>query len=304
MTQHTTEFGRVAVCMGGWANEREVSLNTGTAVLTALQAADVDAHRVDIQQATVLQQIQGYDRIFNCVHGRGGEDGQLTGALQLLGIPCTGSGVLGSALAMDKYRTKLTWRGLDLPTPDCILLTTEEDLTLAEQLGYPMMVKAATEGSSIGVARVKNPAELQAAWTEARACDSHVIAERCIIGTEYTASILDNQALPLIQVKTPHTFFDYTAKYQTNNTEFLIPCGLNETTEHRLQALCLTAFQALDCRGCGRVDFMLDKTQQPWLIEVNTVPGMTEHSLVPKAAAAIGMDFQTLVLSILAQTLS
>ena len=298
------DFGRVAVLMGGWANEREVSLNSGAAVLSALQAAGVDAHDVDIQQSTVFEQIQGYDRAFNCMHGRGGEDGQISAALQLLGIPCTSSGVLGSALAMDKYRTKLIWRGLGLPTPDCMLLASEKDLTLANQLGYPMMIKAALEGSSIGVARVHNPTELSAAWAEAQACNSHVIAERCVIGTEFTGSILGEQALPLIQVKTPHTFFDYTAKYQTDDTQFLIPCGLEAATEQRLQALCLEAFQALGCQGWGRVDLMLDDANQPWLIEVNTVPGMTEHSLVPKAAAAIGMDFQTLVVTILAQTLS
>jgi D-alanine-D-alanine ligase len=301
----SADFGLVAVLMGGWANEREVSLNSGNAVLSALQAAGVDAHGVDIQQATVFEQIQGYDRAFNCMHGRGGEDGQISGALQLLGIPCTGSNVLGSALAMDKYRTKLIWHGLGLPTPESVLLNTKEDLTLAQQqLGYPMMVKAALEGSSIGVARVHNIDELMAAWNEAIACHSHVIAERYITGSEYTGSILGEQALPLIRLNTPHAFYDYAAKYQANDTEFRIPCGLDTDTEQRLQALCLNAFQALGCHGWGRVDLMLDESNQPWLIEVNTVPGMTEHSLVPKAAGAIGIDFQALVVAILAQTLT
>lgn len=298
------DFGRVAVLMGGWANERQVSLKSGAAVLTALQTAGVDAERVDLQQGTALAQLQGYDRVFNCIHGRGGEDGQLPGALQLLGLPCTGSNVLGAALALDKYRTKLVWRGLGLPTPDFVLLESKQDLTLAiQQLGWPMMVKAALEGSSIGVAQVHNPTELQTAWQTARACGSHVLAERCVQGTEYTASILGTRVLPLIRLHTPRTFYDYAAKYQTNDTEYQIPCGLDQATEQNLQALCLQAFRALDCAGWGRVDLFCDTHGQPWLIEVNTVPGMTEHSLAPKAAAAAGLDFQALVLTILAQTL-
>ncbi len=298
-------FGRVAVVMGGWANEREVSLRSGTTVLSALQTAGVDAHPIDLQQPDLLQQLTGFDRVFNCVHGRGGEDGQLPGALELLGLPCTGSGVLGAALAMDKHRTKLLWRGMNLPTPDWLLLRSTEDLTQAiTQIGLPLMVKAALEGSSIGVSRVQDATQLADAWHDARACNSHVIAEQYVPGTEYTVSILGTRALPLVRLETDRAFYDHTAKYQTGHTRHQIPCGLDAALEQQIQTLCLQAFQALDCHGWGRVDVMLDQAQQPWLIEVNTVPGMTELSLVPQAAAAIGLDVTGLVLEILAQTLA
>ena len=304
MSVRAEDFGRVAVLMGGWSAEREVSLVSGRAVLEGLRARGVDAHAVDMGR-DVLQVLTagGYDRVFNVVHGRGGEDGELQGLLDIAGIPYTGSGVLGSALAMDKYRSKLVWQALGLPTPAFRLIASESDLDAAAALGFPLMVKAALEGSSIGVYRVEDAAGLRDAWQRAAACDSHVMAEACIQGEEYTASILGGRALPLIRLETPHVFYDYEAKYQADDTRYLIPCGLAETEEQALQALCLRAFEALGASGWGRVDLMRDGEGKPWLIEVNTVPGMTDHSLVPMAARAVGMDFPDLVWAILAQTL-
>ena len=304
MSVRAEDFGRVAVLMGGWSAEREVSLVSGRAVLEGLRARGVDAHAVDMGR-DVLRVLAdgGYDRVFNVVHGRGGEDGELQGLLEIAGIPYTGSGVLGSALAMDKYRSKLVWQALDLPTPAFRLIASESDLEAAAALGFPLMVKAALEGSSIGVYRVEDAAGLRDAWQRAAACDSHVMAEACIQGEEYTASILGGRPLPLIRLETPHVFYDYEAKYQADDTRYLIPCGLAEAEEQRLQALCLRAFEALGASGWGRVDLMRDGEGNPWLIEVNTVPGMTDHSLVPMAARAVGMDFPDLVWAILAQTL-
>ncbi len=305
MTERTiqaSDFGKVAVLMGGWANEREVSLHSGQAVLDSLRQSGVDAHPVDMNH-DLMNQLQDFDRVFNVVHGRGGEDGLLQGVLDLLQLPATGSNLLGSAIAMDKYRTKLVWLGLGLPTPRSVLIETEDQLADAAELGFPLMVKAALEGSSIGVARVENASQLRDAWIEARSCDSHVIAEQWIAGDEYTASILGEQALPLIRLQTSHQFYDYAAKYQSDDTQYLLPCGLDAITEQTLQTLSLRAFEAVGASGWGRVDLMYDANGQPWLIEVNTVPGMTSHSLVPMAAAAVGIDFNDLTWRILAQTL-
>ncbi len=305
MTERTiqaSDFGKVAVLMGGWANEREVSLHSGQAVLDSLRQSGVDTHPVDMNR-DLINQLQGFDRVFNVVHGRGGEDGLLQGVLDLLQLPATGSNLLGSAIAMDKYRTKLVWLGLGLPTPRFVLIETEDQLADAAELGFPLMVKAALEGSSIGVARVENASQLRDAWIEARSCNSHVIAEQWIAGDEYTASILGEQALPLIRLQTSHQFYDYAAKYQSDDTQYLLPCGLDAITEQTLQTLSLRAFEAVGASGWGRVDLMYDANGQPWLIEVNTVPGMTSHSLVPMAAAAVGMDFNDLTWRILAQTL-
>ncbi len=305
MTERTiqaSDFGKVAVLMGGWANEREVSLHSGQAVLDSLRQSGVDAHPVDMNH-DLMNQLQGFDRVFNVVHGRGGEDGLLQGVLDLLQLPATGSNLLGSAIAMDKYRTKLVWLGLGLPTPRFVLIETEDQLADAAELGFPLMVKAALEGSSIGVARVENASQLRDAWLEARSCNSHVIAEQWIAGDEYTASILGEQALPLIRLQTSHQFYDYAAKYQSDDTQYLLPCGLDAITEQTLQTLSLRAFEAVGASGWGRVDLMYDANGQPWLIEVNTVPGMTSHSLVPMAAAAVGMDFNDLTWRILVQTL-
>lgn len=297
-------FGKVAVLMGGDSAEREVSLRSGAAVLAALQRRGVDAHGLDAG-ADLLHRLErgGYDRAFIILHGRGGEDGVVQGALERIGMPYTGSGVLGSALGMDKHRTKALWRGLGLPTPDAVLLRCAADLVAAERLGYPLMIKPSREGSSIGMAKVEDSGQLRQAWEVAAGYDAMVLAERWIQGCEYTASLLQGEALPLIRLETPHLFYDYSAKYHADTTRYHCPCGLPAEQEAELQALCLEAFEAVGASGWGRVDLMLDEQQRPWLIEVNTVPGMTDHSLVPMAARAAGIDFDELVMRILAGSL-
>lgn len=298
-------FGKVAVLMGGTSAEREVSLNSGRAVLDGLLRQGVDAHAVDItgpQEIVELYQ-DNYERAFIVLHGRGGEDGQIQGALQTLGIPYTGSGVMGSAIAMDKYRTKLMWGGVGLPTPDYQLLRNPSDLKLAAALGFPLMIKPANEGSSIGMSRVTTEAELDKAWRVAREYDPIVIAERWITGSEYTVSILGGDALPVIRLETPNEFYDYEAKYQSNETGYHIPSGLDPVREQQAQALALEAFDAVGASGWGRVDMMIDEAGAMWLIEVNTVPGMTDHSLVPMAAKAQGIGFDEMVWKILQQTM-
>ena len=298
------DFGKVAVLLGGDSAEREISLLSGNAVLAALLRQGVDAQGMDAGRDVLQRLEQGrFDRVFIMLHGRGGEDGVIQGALERLGLPYTGSGVLGSALGMDKYRTKLIWRALGLPTPDSVLLTEEDELQQVDALGYPLILKPTHEGSSIGMAKVTERSELMAAWQEARRYDSQVLAERWIVGGEYTASILGEQALPLIRLETPHTFYDYEAKYQANTTRYHCPCGLPEAQERALQALALQAFHAIGASGWGRVDLMLDQAGQAWLIEVNTAPGMTDHSLVPMSAKQAGISFDELVLQILAGTL-
>jgi D-alanine-D-alanine ligase len=293
-------FGRVAVLMGGWSAEREVSLRSGRAVLEALTAAGVDAHGVDVEAdvLTVLQRGQ-FDRVFNILHGRGGEDGVIQGALEVLGLPYTGSGVLGSALAMDKHRTKLCWLGAGLPTPASQLLGTEGDcLAALESIKLPLIVKPSLEGSSIGMAKVELADQLVPAWRLARRY-GEVIAERWIEGEEYTAGFVAGEALPLIRLETPREFYDYEAKYLAEDTRYHCPCGLTPSVESELQSLCRQAFDAIGGEGWGRVDFLLDADRQPFLIEVNTVPGMTDHSLVPMAARAHGLDFNALTWRIL-----
>ncbi|WP_078121015.1 D-alanine--D-alanine ligase [Thiosocius teredinicola] len=304
MTIDAKDFGKVAVLMGGWAAERDVSLVSGKAVLDGLCRKGVDAHGIDAGK-DVLQVLQNgnYDRVFNVLHGRGGEDGVIQGALEILGLPYTGSGVMGSAIAMDKYRTKLLLQSLGLPTPGFALIQSEQDLEAAAELGFPLMVKPALEGSSIGMSRADDIKQLRAAWNKAAEYDSHVMAERWITGAEYTAAILGDEALPLIKLETDHDFYDYDAKYVADDTRYLIPCGLDQEAESRLQSLALGAFNAVAASGWGRVDILVDVEEQPWVIEVNTVPGMTGHSLVPMAAKAVGIDFDELVWRILAQTL-
>jgi D-alanine-D-alanine ligase len=304
MTITADDFGRVAVLMGGWAAEREVSLVSGQAVLEGLLRGGVNAHGIDAGKDVLsILAAGGYDRVFNVLHGRGGEDGVIQGALEILGLPYTGSGVMGSAIGMDKYRTKLLFQSLGLPTPGFALIRSEDELGAAAELGFPLMIKPALEGSSIGMSRADDPDQLRAAWRKAAEYDSHVMAECWVTGAEYTAAVLGRQALPLIKLETPHVFYDYEAKYEADDTRYLIPCGLDQATESRLQALALRAFDAIGAFGWGRVDILMDEQQNPWLIEVNTVPGMTGHSLVPMAAAAVGIDFDELVWRILAQTM-
>ncbi|SEP60412.1 D-alanine-D-alanine ligase [Ectothiorhodospira magna] len=298
-------LGKVAVLMGGWSAEREVSLRSGQAVLQALQHAGVDAHGIDVGRDVLAVLEQGaYDRAFIVLHGRGGEDGVIQGALEVLGLPYTGTGVAGSAVGMNKLMTKQLWQGAGLPTPDYRVLSPGFDPVAVEAaLGLPLMVKPALEGSSIGMSRVSQVTALPEAFDRAAACGGPVFAERWITGQEVTAAIVDGEPLPLIRLETPRTFYDYQAKYAATDTRYHCPCGLDPALESAVQALALTAFEAVSGRGWGRVDLMIDHGGQPWLIEVNTVPGMTDHSLVPMAARAAGLDFQALVLKILATTL-
>lgn len=301
-----TEFGTVAVLMGGWSAERAVSLNSGQAVLTALRAQGVNAHGVDADRQ-ILQTLAGgsFDRVFIVLHGRGGEDGVIQGVLELLGLPYTGSGVLASALGMDKLRTKQLWLGMGLPTPPYRIVESAVELAdAAADLGLPLAVKPSAEGSSIGISRVNDPTQFQAAWERATACDSPVLVEPWIQGQEYTGAILHGEALPLIRLETPREFYDYEAKYHAEDTRYLCPCGLLVEREMTLRQLVRQAFAAVGGSGWGRVDLMVDGQNQPWLLEVNTVPGMTDHSLVPMAARAAGLSFADLVWRILETTLA
>lgn len=294
------DFGKVAVLMGGWSAERDVSLKSGAAVLSGLQEKRVDAHGVDVgRDICEVLKAGNFDRAFIVLHGRGGEDGVIQGVLETLELPYTGTGVLGSALAMDKVRSKRLWSGMGLPTPQYNLIRGEEDLDTVGALGFPLMVKPVHEGSSIGISRVENAAALQRGWVMARQFDKEVLAERWIEGSEYTVGILDGEALPVIRLETPHEIYDYAAKYETDTTGYFIPSGLSAAAESGMQELALRAFHALGASGWGRVDIMVDAQGQPWLMEANTVPGMTDHSLVPMAAAAAGMDFLELVWRIL-----
>jgi D-alanine-D-alanine ligase len=296
-----SDFGKVAVLLGGRSAEREVSLKSGAMVLRALRAKGVDAHPFDPQQRDLAALIaEKFDRVFIALHGRYGEDGTIQGALELLGIPYTGSGVLASALAMDKWRTKLVWQAAGIPTPRYELLTRASDPeAVIACLGLPIMVKPANEGSSIGMSKVSTESGLDEAYALAANYDSVVIAEQFIDGIELTAAVLGGEALPLIRLETPREFYDYEAKYLTNDTRYIIPCGLAAGAESAVQRLVLGAFDALGCAAWGRVDLMLDAAGKPWFIEVNTSPGMTDHSLVPMAARHAGLSFDDLVLRIL-----
>ena len=296
------DMGKVAVLMGGPSAEREISLLSGQAVLDALLRNGVDAVGIDACDARVLEDLaqQQVARVFIALHGRWGEDGVMQGALEVLGIPYTGSGVLGSAIAMDKYRCKQLWLGAGLPTPEFMLLDNEQDLERAvTEIGYPLAIKPVREGSSLGISKARNWQQLVTAWSEARQLDDRVLAESWITGTELTAAVLDGEALPLIRLEAAGEFYDYEAKYISDQTSYICPCGLPAEQEQALQQLALRAFETCGCSGWGRVDLLLDDDQQPYLLEVNTVPGMTSHSLVPMAARQHGLDFDELVLRIL-----
>ncbi|MBY5923197.1 D-alanine--D-alanine ligase [Ferrimonas balearica] len=295
---------KVAVLFGGTSAEREVSLRSGAAVLTGLQRGGIDAHAFDPAEQP-LDALKNYDRAFIVLHGRGGEDGTVQGALELMKIPYTGSRVLGCALAMDKVRTKWLWAGIGLPTADFEVVDKEsfspgkaEDIMA--RLGSPVMVKPACEGSSIGMAKAEDAASLQGAIETALRYDDTVLVEAWVHGPEYTVSILGEEALPAIRMETPNVFYDYEAKYQSQTTQYYCPAGLSDEDETELRVLALKAFKAVGASGWGRVDVMRDADGSWRLLEVNTVPGMTETSLVPKAAKAIGIDFDTLVARILA----
>ncbi|HEU5339195.1 MAG TPA: D-alanine--D-alanine ligase [Sulfuricaulis sp.] len=298
------DFGKVAVLMGGPSAEREVSLKSGNAVLAALKHQGVDAHGVDADKSTLRWLEDGkFERALIMLHGRWGEDGVIQGALEVLDIPYTGSGVLGSALGMDKLKSKDLWSAVGIPTPAYTVLESGTDLDkVAAKLGLPLFVKPVREGSSLGVSKVKTVTELRTAWKGAAKYDDQVIAERFIDGAEITCGVLGDQALPLIKIETDREFYDYEAKYLLDTTRYLCPCGLPADQERSIQALALRAFAVLGCGGWGRVDFMCDKQGQAYVLEVNTVPGMTDHSLVPKAAKQAGMDFDELVLRILETT--
>ena len=293
--------GKVAVMMGGKSAEREISLKSGAAVLSALQRAGVDAHAFDpsVEDLSALRE-QSIDRVFIALHGRGGEDGTLQGALELMEIPYTGSGVLASALAMDKWRSKLVWQAAGIPVPEFSVITADSDFAAVEKkLGLPLFVKPANEGSSIGISKVKRRSDLPAAFAAAAKFDSVVLAERFLSGGEYTVGILGSRALPVIRIVPATEFYDYESKYLRDDTEYRIPSGLSSDEEQALQQLAQRAFAVLGGRGWGRVDMMLDAAGKPYVLEINTSPGMTDHSLVPMAARAAGMSFEQFVTSVL-----
>lgn len=295
------KFGKVAVLLGGRSGEREVSLKSGKAVLAALQRTGVDAHAFDTAERP-LHDLESFARVFIALHGRYGEDGTIQGALELMNIPYTGSGVMASAVGMDKWRTKLLWRAAGIATPDFELVTANSDFAAIERkLGLPLFVKPANEGSSIGISKVKQANGLQAAYELAAKSDPLVIAESFVGGGEYTVAILGDTALPIIRIVPTNEFYDYEAKYLRDDTQYLCPCDLSEKQENQIRAEALQAFKVVGGSGWGRVDFLMDEAGTHYFIEVNTSPGMTDHSLVPMAAKVAGISFDALVIKILEQ---
>jgi len=294
-------FGKVAVLFGGASAEREVSLMSGRAVLAALQGAGVDAHAFDPAERDLhCLKEEGYDRVFIALHGRGGEDGTVQGALELMGIPYTGSGVMASALSMDKWRTKMVWLAAGLPTPRYAILDADSDWgAVVRDLGLPIFVKPVHEGSSMGATKVTEAGQLAAAWELAARYDDLVIAEEFIAGAELTAPFLEDQPLPLVRIVAPGGNYDYQNKYFTDDTRYDCPCGLPAEQEAVLQALVMKCARMLGCRGWGRADLILTEDGRPYLLEMNTSPGMTAHSLVPMSARVAGLSFEALCLKIL-----
>lgn len=294
-------FGKVAVLFGGSSAEREVSLMSGAAVLAALQHAGVDAHAFDPAERDLhILKEEGFDRVFIALHGRGGEDGTVQGALELMGIPYTGSGVMASAISMDKWRTKMVWLAAGLPTPRYAILDADTDwAAVVADLGLPIFVKPAHEGSSMGATKVVEAAQLRAAWELAARYDSLVIAEEFVSGQELTAPFLEDRVLPLVRIVAPDGNYDYQNKYFTDVTRYDCPCGLPEAEEQALQALVMKSARVLGCRGWGRADLILTEDSKPYLLEMNTSPGMTGHSLVPMSASVAGLSFEALCLELL-----
>ena len=301
MSKSVAQFGKVAVLMGGWAAEREVSLDSGKEVLAGLLEKGVDAHKVDAGRDVLdVLRKDKYDTVFNILHGRGGEDGLLQGALDILQIPYTGCGVMASAISMDKLMTKRLWIGSGLPTPSFEILTADSDFEkVVEKLGLPVIVKPAQEGSSIGMTKVSEAHQLKPAFEKAAQYDDVVFAEQWVVGKEFTVAFLGDEVLPPIRLETKADFYDFDAKYVSNDTQYHCPCGLDDESLSALQTLARAAFDVLEGRGWGRVDLMQDNMGTFWLIEVNTVPGMTSHSLVPMAAKQHGLSFADLVVEIL-----
>ncbi len=300
-----SQFGKVAVLMGGPSSEREISLKSGAAILNALTETRVDATGIDVS-GDVFERLRAgnFDRAFIALHGFLGEDGCIQGGLDVIGMPYSGSGVLASSICMNKWMTKQIWLGQGIPTPGFRVLKDSVDPdALAEELGLPMIFKPALQGSSIGITKVRAKEEITAAWKHARNFGDAVIAEKWIDGQEYTVAVVGNHALPVICLETPRVFYDFDAKYQSGDTQYHCPCGLSAAQETSIKEQVLQAFAATAATGWGRIDLVLDSNGQPWFLEINTVPGMTDHSLVPMAAKAEGMDFNELVIKILETSL-
>lgn len=301
----TLKQEKIAVLLGGTSAEREVSLNSGTAVLNALRKQGYDAHPIDPKTFPVATlKEQGFDRVFNILHGRGGEDGTMQGLLEQIGIPYTGCGVMASALTMDKMRTKMLWKAFGLPVAEMEIVTVENRATLnpevvVKKLGLPLMVKPSLEGSSVGLTKVKTMDELESAVDFALKFDRTVLIEEWLAGDEFTVPVLDGEVLPSIKIVPEGEFYDYDAKYISDNTQYFCPAGLSDAREQELRRLVKQAYDVVGCRGWSRIDVMTDAEGKFRLVEVNTNPGMTSHSLFPKSAATVGYSFEQLVEKIL-----